>query len=95
MFVVVYMQYCSEQQKYTWQIDLNITILLIKLFSVQKRVYVAVLRLTGAADSKSFLACFYADRGKDKSQGNTKPVNKANSAAAKVTTSNGNGALNR
>lgn len=36
-----------------------------------------------------------ADRGKDKSQGTTKPVNKANSAAAKVTTSNGNGALNR
>uniref|UniRef100_A0A672JPU9 THO complex subunit 2 n=1 Tax=Salarias fasciatus TaxID=181472 RepID=A0A672JPU9_SALFA len=34
------------------------------------------------------------DRGKDKSQGTTKPVNKANSAAAKVTTSNGNGALN-
>uniref|UniRef100_A0A669CVE1 THO complex subunit 2 n=1 Tax=Oreochromis niloticus TaxID=8128 RepID=A0A669CVE1_ORENI len=34
------------------------------------------------------------DRAKDKSQGTTKPVNKANSAAAKVTTSNGNGALN-
>uniref|UniRef100_A0A3P8S551 THO complex subunit 2 n=1 Tax=Amphiprion percula TaxID=161767 RepID=A0A3P8S551_AMPPE len=34
------------------------------------------------------------DRGKDKSQGTAKPVNKANSAAAKVTTSNGNGALN-
>ncbi|XP_047462426.1 THO complex subunit 2 [Mugil cephalus] len=34
------------------------------------------------------------DRVKDKSQGTTKPVNKANSAAAKVTTSNGNGALN-
>ncbi|XP_049598530.1 THO complex subunit 2 isoform X1 [Syngnathus scovelli] len=34
-----------------------------------------------------------ADRGKDKSQ-TSKPVNKANSAAAKVTTSNGNGALN-
>uniref|UniRef100_A0A3B4GW35 THO complex subunit 2 n=1 Tax=Pundamilia nyererei TaxID=303518 RepID=A0A3B4GW35_9CICH len=33
-------------------------------------------------------------RAKDKSQGTTKPVNKANSAAAKVTTSNGNGALN-
>lgn len=42
-----------------------------------------------------FLIGLYADRGKDKSQGNTKPVNKANSAAAKVTTSNGNGALNR
>lgn len=41
------------------------------------------------------LPCFYAERGKDKSQGTTKPVNKANSAAAKVTTSNGNGALNR
>lgn len=38
---------------------------------------------------------FWADRAKDKSQGTTKPVNKANSAAAKVTTSNGNGALNR
>ncbi|XP_015255221.1 PREDICTED: THO complex subunit 2 isoform X3 [Cyprinodon variegatus] len=34
------------------------------------------------------------DRGKDKSQGTTKPVNKANSTAGKVTTSNGNGALN-
>ncbi|XP_037543995.1 THO complex subunit 2 isoform X2 [Nematolebias whitei] len=34
------------------------------------------------------------DRGKDKSQGTSKPVNKANSAAAKITTSNGNGALN-
>ncbi|XP_014904985.1 THO complex subunit 2 isoform X1 [Poecilia latipinna] len=34
------------------------------------------------------------DRVKDKSQGTTKPVNKANSTAAKVTTSNGNGALN-
>ncbi|MEQ2168368.1 hypothetical protein GOODEAATRI_013591, partial [Goodea atripinnis] len=34
------------------------------------------------------------DRGKDKPQGTTKPVNKANSTAAKVTTSNGNGALN-
>uniref|UniRef100_A0A3B3ZEY6 THO complex subunit 2 n=1 Tax=Periophthalmus magnuspinnatus TaxID=409849 RepID=A0A3B3ZEY6_9GOBI len=33
-------------------------------------------------------------RGKEKSQGTTKPVNKANSTAAKVTTSNGNGALN-
>ncbi|XP_061659532.1 THO complex subunit 2 isoform X2 [Syngnathoides biaculeatus] len=33
------------------------------------------------------------DRGKDKSQ-TTKLVNKANAAAAKVTTSNGNGALN-
>lgn len=42
-----------------------------------------------------FLVFFYADRGKDKSQATTKPVNKANSAAAKVTTSNGNGALNR
>lgn len=41
------------------------------------------------------LVYFSADRGKDKSQGTTKPVNKANSAAAKVTTSNGNGALNR
>uniref|UniRef100_A0A3Q2EHG3 THO complex subunit 2 n=1 Tax=Cyprinodon variegatus TaxID=28743 RepID=A0A3Q2EHG3_CYPVA len=30
----------------------------------------------------------------DKSQGTTKPVNKANSTAGKVTTSNGNGALN-
>lgn len=45
---------------------------------------------------KYFLVFFLnADRGKDKSQGTTKPVNKANSAAAKVTTSNGNGALNR
>uniref|UniRef100_A0A3Q3KHK3 THO complex subunit 2 n=1 Tax=Monopterus albus TaxID=43700 RepID=A0A3Q3KHK3_MONAL len=35
-----------------------------------------------------------SDRGKDKSQGTTKPVNKANSAAAKVTTSNGNSAVN-
>nr|XP_054586569.1 THO complex subunit 2 isoform X1 [Nothobranchius furzeri]XP_054586570.1 THO complex subunit 2 isoform X1 [Nothobranchius furzeri]XP_054586571.1 THO complex subunit 2 isoform X1 [Nothobranchius furzeri] len=34
------------------------------------------------------------DRGKDKSQGTANPVNKANSATAKVTTSNGNGALN-
>uniref|UniRef100_A0A3P9JYT3 THO complex subunit 2 n=1 Tax=Oryzias latipes TaxID=8090 RepID=A0A3P9JYT3_ORYLA len=32
-------------------------------------------------------------RGKDKSQGTVKPVNKANSAAAKVATSNGNGAV--
>lgn len=42
-----------------------------------------------------FLACFNADRGKDKSQGTTKPVNKGNSATAKVTASNGNGAVNR
>lgn len=42
-----------------------------------------------------FINFFWADRAKDKSQGTTKPVNKANSAAAKVTTSNGNGALNR
>ncbi|XP_068600453.1 THO complex subunit 2 [Brachionichthys hirsutus] len=34
------------------------------------------------------------DRGKDKSQGTTKPVNKGNSATAKVTASNGNGAVN-
>uniref|UniRef100_A0A3P9IZH7 THO complex subunit 2 n=1 Tax=Oryzias latipes TaxID=8090 RepID=A0A3P9IZH7_ORYLA len=33
------------------------------------------------------------DRGKDKSQGTVKPMNKANSAAAKVATSNGNGAV--
>lgn len=37
----------------------------------------------------------FADRGKHKSDSATKLVNKANSAAAKVTTSNGNGALNR
>lgn len=41
------------------------------------------------------LFCVHAERGKEKTQGTTKPVNKANSAAAKVTTSNGNGALNR
>uniref|UniRef100_A0A6Q2ZBD0 THO complex subunit 2 n=1 Tax=Esox lucius TaxID=8010 RepID=A0A6Q2ZBD0_ESOLU len=35
-----------------------------------------------------------ADRSKEKSQGTTKPVTKANSTAAKVTTSNGNGATN-
>ncbi|XP_072302484.1 THO complex subunit 2 isoform X2 [Eucyclogobius newberryi] len=34
------------------------------------------------------------ERGKEKSQGSTKPVSKANNTAAKVTTSNGNGALN-
>ncbi|XP_041750983.2 THO complex subunit 2 [Coregonus clupeaformis] len=39
-------------------------------------------------------ACEDADRSKDKSQGAAKPVNKANSTAAKVTTSNGNGAAN-
>uniref|UniRef100_A0A4W5K2L9 THO complex subunit 2 n=1 Tax=Hucho hucho TaxID=62062 RepID=A0A4W5K2L9_9TELE len=39
-------------------------------------------------------ACEDADRSKDKSQGAAKPVNKANSTAAKVTTSNGNGAPN-
>lgn len=42
------------------------------------------------------LWCFlFADRGKHKSDSATKLVNKANNAAAKVTTSNGNGALNR
>uniref|UniRef100_A0A3Q2NPJ1 THO complex subunit 2 n=1 Tax=Fundulus heteroclitus TaxID=8078 RepID=A0A3Q2NPJ1_FUNHE len=34
-------------------------------------------------------------RGKEKSQGTTKPANKANSTSGKVTTSNGNGALNK
>lgn len=59
------------------------------------------LRFAVASDHESHVGhidksvCFRADRGKDKSQVTTKPVNKANSAAAKVTTSNGNGALNR
>lgn len=37
----------------------------------------------------------FADRVKNKSDSATKLVNKANIAAAKLTTSNGNGALNR
>ena len=53
------------------------------------------MHLSNVNKSSIFFFFFYADRGKDKSQGTTKPVNKANSAAAKVTTSNGNGALNR
>ena len=35
------------------------------------------------------------DRSKEKSQGSAKPANKTNSTAARVTTSNGNGAPNR
>uniref|UniRef100_A0A3B5LJZ0 THO complex subunit 2 n=1 Tax=Xiphophorus couchianus TaxID=32473 RepID=A0A3B5LJZ0_9TELE len=47
-----------------------------------------------ANTSKTEEGGFEDGRVKDKSQGTTKPVNKANSTAAKVTTSNGNGALN-
>lgn len=45
----------------------------------------------------TFSVCgfYFAERVKHKSDSATKLMNKANSAAAKVTTSNGNGALNR
>lgn len=42
-----------------------------------------------------FCVVCFAERVKHKSDSATKLMNKANSAAAKVTTSNGNGALNR
>lgn len=42
-----------------------------------------------------FFSFCFAERVKHKSDSATKLMNKANSAAAKVTTSNGNGALNR
>lgn len=47
------------------------------------------------ADIFCVFFCCFAERVKHKSDSATKLMNKANSAAAKVTTSNGNGALNR